>query len=77
MLTFVPHQKLGDAEKILEEEHCLIVSGEPGIGKTTMAEMLALRLLEAGYRTHFVANIEELERQTSPNGKHYLFTTTS
>ena len=34
-----------------------------------MAEMLALRLLEAGYRTHFVANIEELERQSNPNGK--------
>jgi hypothetical protein len=66
---FVAHQKLGDAEKILKEEHCLIVSGAPGIGKTTMAEMLALRLLEAGYPAHFVANVEELERQSSPNGK--------
>jgi Novel STAND NTPase 3 len=66
---FVPHQKLGEAESILKEEHCLIVSGEPGIGKTTMAEMLALRLLEAGYRTHFVANVEELERQSNSDWK--------
>lgn len=60
---FVPHEKMDVAVKVLQTEHCLIVSGPPGIGKTTMAEMLALKFLEAGYEMHFVAGIDELEER--------------
>lgn len=66
---FVPHQRMPDAEKILHKERCLIISGPPGIGKTTMAEMLALRFLAAGYRAHFVTKVDELEREARPSGK--------
>lgn len=66
---YVPHKKLTKAERILRQESSLIISGPPGIGKTTMAEMIALRLLEVGYRVHFVTGVSELESAAQPDEK--------
>ena len=40
---FVPFEKINEFAKVLNEEHVLIISGEPGIGKTTLAEYLCKR----------------------------------
>ena len=47
------HQKAIDK---LEESHIIIIAGEPGIGKTTLAEHLALWYIEKGFRLY---NIED------------------
>lgn len=66
---FVPHDRMRTATDILWKEHCLIISGPRGIGKTTMAEMLALRFLEHDYKLYFVVNVEELEQRLRSEDK--------
>lgn len=70
---FVPHSKMPDAHKILGAEHNLIISGPPGIGKTTMAEMLSSKFLEAGYQLNLVSKVSELESQVNKEGERQLF----
>lgn len=66
---YVPHAKLKEATDILWKEHCLIISGPPGIGKTTMAEMLALKFLEANFTTCFISSVTELEERIKTDEK--------
>jgi hypothetical protein len=57
---FVQHQKLQDARVLLDSEHCCVISGPAGVGKTTLAEMLALEYLAAEFELVEVsADIEE------------------
>jgi hypothetical protein len=39
--VYAPNSSLGEARKTLEAQHVLIVSGPPGVGKTTLAEILS------------------------------------
>lgn len=53
------HQK---AINKLEESHIIIIAGEPGIGKTTLAEHLALWYIEQGFKFYDIENsINEAE----------------
>jgi hypothetical protein len=57
---FVQNQAYPQAQKILEMTRILVVSGPPGIGKTTLAEMLLYSSLEEGYEPVVIqANIAE------------------
>lgn len=55
---FVPNRSFNEAGKILEESHVLIISGAPGVGKTTLAEMLVHLYVANKYQ---LSTIEELE----------------
>src|SRR6266508_4655432 len=57
---FVENSRLPHAVEILKNNRILVVSGTPGIGKTTLAEMLLAMLLADGYELHVVsADIDE------------------
>ncbi|CAD0357245.1 restriction endonuclease [Xanthomonas sp. WHRI 8391] len=57
---FVQNQAYPQAKKILSKDRILVISGPPGIGKTTLAEMLLYSSLEEGYEPVVIqANITE------------------
>src|SRR6185437_5639805 len=58
---FVPTRNLTNALKILRENKVLIVSGEPGIGKSTLSDMICLTFLQDGYNLFKIENISEVE----------------
>lgn len=47
---FVPFAGIKNFIERLEKEHVLIISGEPGIGKTTLAEYICKRYFADGYK---------------------------
>lgn len=47
--TYVPHPSLGHARDLLDQLHYCVIAGIPGVGKTTLAEILAADLVGQGY----------------------------
>ena len=47
---FVPNASFPDVLKILNQHRIAIISGDPGVGKTTLAEMILYHYLAEGYR---------------------------
>lgn len=64
---YVVTKKLDDANKILQKEKLLLITGQPGIGKTTLAEILLFDRAKNGYKIYKVENITEAENIISPN----------
>lgn len=48
--VFVQNKAFPRAQQLLDEQRIVIISGVPGIGKTTLAEMLLYAHLESGYQ---------------------------
>ena len=47
--VYVQNDSFSEARKILQDNHYVIISGIPGIGKTTLAEVLVYDALASGY----------------------------
>lgn len=60
---YVPNESLLRARDILEERHVVVISGIPGIGKTTLAQVLAAEYVSQGFALIEVSeDIEEANR---------------
>jgi hypothetical protein len=64
---YVMTSKFDDANKILKKEKLLLITGQPGIGKTTLAETLVFDKAKNGYKIYQVENITEAEEVLARN----------
>lgn len=58
---YVVTEKLNEADNILSREKLLLITGQPGIGKTTLAELLILEKAFDNFQICQVENISEAE----------------
>lgn len=69
---FVRTSMYDDAVKLLKENKVLMIMGNPGVGKTMLTKMLALKYAVDGYKVRFttnVTNLTELKNSLSRNPK--------
>ncbi|HEY5123721.1 MAG TPA: restriction endonuclease, partial [Ignavibacteria bacterium] len=64
---YVITKNLDAAIKILQKEKLLLITGQPGVGKTTLAEILIADRAKNGYKIYKVENIREAEDVISIN----------
>jgi energy-coupling factor transporter ATP-binding protein EcfA2 len=67
--VFVANPSLPKAAEILQKQHCLIVSGPPGVGKTTLAQVLAAGYCEDGWELVAISSIEKGYEAFHPENK--------
>lgn len=71
---YVPSDAFPHAQRILEEHRTCLISGQPGIGKTTLAEMLLLRALSDGWHVYLASeDVSEVERMWRRGEKQAFF----
>lgn len=70
---FVQNSSVADAEKILEARGALIIAGEPGVGKTTLARVVTWLHLEQGWRVFVVDDLKEAMDVCTVGDKRLIF----
>jgi hypothetical protein len=72
--TFVQNDAFPRARELLDDTRIVIISGLPGIGKTTLAEMLLYAQLEEGYEPVVInGEIAEGKRLFNPKRKQIFY----
>ncbi len=70
---FVPNQTHGLSVEILNNKHFILITGAPGIGKTTLADMLTYQLLAENYELVYVTEIREAEEAFESGAKQVFY----
>jgi hypothetical protein len=71
---FVQNDAFPRAQAILDQSRVVVISGEPGIGKTTLAEMLLFAHLEQDFESVVIeSGIEEAKRLFSRTRKQIFY----
>jgi len=71
---YVENKDLLKSRKLLEEQHYCVITGVPGVGKTTLAEILIIRYLARGYKLVKISNeISEAFQVYDPNIKQIFY----
>ena len=71
--VFVRNPSFDEAKKRLDEIGILIVSGPPGVGKTTLARMITFELLEQGWSFLAIRSLEEGFARVDDNSRTIFF----
>ncbi len=61
------------AAQRLEKNHCLVITGEPGVGKTTLAEQMCNLLVSQEYRFYEIHDIHEAFEVIANKEKQVFF----
>ncbi|WP_150254958.1 nSTAND3 domain-containing NTPase [Nocardiopsis deserti] len=73
-LTYVSNPSLSRSMKIIEENHSCIISGSPGIGKTTLAQIIALHYRNKGYELFEISrDVDEVNKVWEENSSQFFY----
>lgn len=75
MLTsFAPSESFFDAIAMLEEKNACILTGDPGVGKTTVAQAVAAKYLKDGYKIIDVSgDIDNANLSWHPDQRQFFY----
>lgn len=71
--VYAPNPSLAQAREVLDSRHVLIVSGPPGVGKTTLAEILTFAYLREGWDLVALRSLEDGFERIDDASKQVFF----
>jgi hypothetical protein len=70
---YVETDTVDSAIDILSKNSYVIIAGAPGVGKTTLAQILSLYYIKDGYQLAYVTNIDEAEEVLQEKTKQVIY----
>jgi len=70
---YVKTHNFNSIRDTLKETKSVIITGEPGVGKTMLAEMLCYEFIKDDYRLHYLARVTEFEDLIQPDDSKQIF----
>ncbi len=71
--VYAPNPSLAQAREVLDNRHVLIVSGPPGVGKTTLAEILTFAYLRESWELVSLRSLEDGFERIDDTKKQVFF----